>query len=171
MQESLRALRRKNGEASDSDSDDDRRKKRKGPSYLEQELAKYAKGRGRAAKAAATATGGGRRGRRDEEDDLLKELGKFSKRVTALMPGRGDDRISDLREGRLGGEKVQEKQEEEDDRPKQKEGGVEEALEVDDDTDWMAHSLRFESDEGEIIRRAEEEYDVSEAMPRERSDA
>jgi peptidyl-prolyl cis-trans isomerase SDCCAG10 len=40
-------------------------------------------------------------------------------------------------------------------------GGVEEGLEVDDDVDWMKHRLKFDVDEKELTRRAEDEYSVS----------
>jgi peptidyl-prolyl cis-trans isomerase SDCCAG10 len=132
MQDDLRALKKASGQDSDSDSDTSstRRKRRKGPSYLEQELAKYQKGKGRAA-----ARAGNKRSRRDEEDDLLEELGAFSKRVT----GMGDEE-RDLDED---------------------EGGEEEGLEVDDDVDWMKHRLKFVVDEKELTRRAEDEYSVS----------
>ncbi|WWD21727.1 peptidyl-prolyl isomerase CWC27 [Kwoniella shandongensis] len=142
MEEDLRRLKKRTGEASDSDSDDSERraKRRKGPSYLEEELAKYSRGRGRAA-----AKAGKKRGRRDEEDDLLKELSKFSS-------------------------KVQQAEAEDDDIPRgitaeKGEGGVQldengEELEVDDDVGWMRHRLKFEIDEKELTRRAEDEYSV-----------
>jgi peptidyl-prolyl cis-trans isomerase SDCCAG10 len=133
MQDDLRALKKSQGNDSDSDSDSDsRHKRRKGPSYLEQELSKYQKGRGRAAK--------GNKKNKREEEDLLAELGAFSKRVTADDGGKGirDDEVE-------GG------------------GGVEEGLEVDDDVDWMKHRLKFDVDEKELTRRAEDEYSVSRA--------
>lgn len=141
MQDDLRKLKgRGNGHGSDSDSDDSeaeaRRKRRKGPSYLEQELAKYAKGRGRAAAGKAN-----KRGKRDEEDDLLAELGAFSKRVAQ------DD----------GADEEQEQAQAEED-------GEGEGLEVDDDVGWMKHSLKFVVDEKELTRRAEEEYSVRLAL-------
>ena len=134
MQDDLRKLKKAQGQDSDSDSEDSeaRRKRRKGVSYLEEELAKYSKGRGRAA-----ARAGNKRNRRDEEDDLLAELGAFSKRVTADM---GDDE-EERGEG----------------------AAEEEGLEVDDDVDWMKHKLKFVVDEKELTRRAEEEYSVSRA--------
>lgn len=129
MQNDLRALKKSQGNDSDSDSDSDsRHKRRKGPSYLEQELSQYAKGRGRAAK--------GNKKNKREEEDLLAELGAFSKRVTADDGGKG---LRDLDEG---------------------EGGGEEGLEIDDDVDWMKHRLKFDVDEKELTRRAEDEYSV-----------
>lgn len=141
MQDDLRKLKKAAGNDSDSESDssETRRKRRKGPSYLEQELAKYSKGRGRA----AASRGGGKRGKRDEEDELLAELGAFSKRVVADQADEGEERDADLGEnGEVG-------------------GGGEEGLEVDDDVAWMRHRLKFQVDEKELTRRAEEEYSVS----------
>jgi peptidyl-prolyl cis-trans isomerase SDCCAG10 len=135
MQDDLRALKKSQGNDSDSDSDSDsRHKRRKGPSYLEQELSKYSKGRGRAAK--------GNKKNKREEEDLLAELGAFSKRVTADDGGKGI-RDDDDEGGGM--------------------GGVEEGLEVDDDVDWMKHRLKFDVDEKELTRRAEDEYSVSRA--------
>jgi len=131
MQDDLRALKKSQGNDSDSDSDSDsRHKRRKGASYLEQELSKYSKGRGRAAK--------GNKKNKREEEDLLAELGAFSKRVTADDAGQGVRGIDD--------EEI--------------EGG----LEVDDDVDWMKHRLKFDVDEKELTRRAEDEYSVSPAL-------
>ena len=138
MQDDLRKLKKAAGNDSDSESDssETRRKRRKGPSYLEQELAKYQKGRGRAA-----ATKSGKRGKRDEEDELLAELGAFSKRVVADQADEGEERDEEMSLG--------------------ENGGGEEALEVDDDVAWMRHRLKFQVDEKELTRRAEEEYSVS----------
>lgn len=143
MQDDLRKLKKAAGDDSDSDSDSSeaRRKRRKGPSYLEQELAKYSKGKGRAA-----ARSGNKRSRRDEEDDLLAELGAFSKRVIADEAGEDEE---DGRAPELGGV----------------DGDGEEGLEVDDDVGWMKHRLTFVVDEKELTRRAEEEYSVSAVQP------
>jgi len=136
MQDDLRKLKKASGADSDSDSDHETRKRQK-VSYLEEELSKYSKGRGRAAKT------GNKRSRRDEEEDLLAELGAFSKRVMADDGGRG------IREDEGEGE----------------EGQGEEGLEVDDDVDWMKHRLKFHVDEKELTRRAEDEYSVSRIAP------
>jgi peptidyl-prolyl cis-trans isomerase SDCCAG10 len=76
MQENLRNLKKRTGEASDSESDDDSRKRRKGPSYLDEELAKYQTNRGRAIKRTANT-----RRRREEEEDLLAGMTTFAQRV------------------------------------------------------------------------------------------
>lgn len=128
MQEDLRALKKRIGEDSESDSDDDEkyRRRRKGAVYLEEEMAKYKKGRGRAA------TRHSAKGRRGDDEDLLRDLGKFSQKVLAM----GDD----------------------DGAARQ---GDEDGLEVDDDVGWMRHALKFEEEKSEETRRAEEEYTVS----------
>ncbi|OCF44803.1 peptidyl-prolyl isomerase CWC27 [Kwoniella heveanensis CBS 569] len=143
MEEDLRRLKKKSGDASDSDSDSERgSKRRKGPSVLEQELAKYSKGRGRAA-----AKHGSKRGRRDEEDDILKEMSRFSSKVARAEPDDDED-VNDISRGdavrgEMGGEEP-----------------GEDDLEVDDDVGWMRHKLKFVVDEKELTRRAEEEYSV-----------
>ena len=148
MQEDLRRLKKRAGDGSDSDSDSDRaRRKRNKKSYLEEELARYASGRGRAAGKA-----GNRKGRRDEEDDLLKEMGKFSKRVALAE-------VEDEEDGLVTGEVAE----------GEGDGGLAEILglreapgqEVDDDVGWMRHRLKFVVDEKELTRRAEDEYAVS----------
>jgi peptidyl-prolyl cis-trans isomerase SDCCAG10 len=128
MQDDLRKLKKASGHDSDSDSDTDIRKRQK-VSYLEEELSKYSKGRGRAAKSS------NKRSRRDEEDDLLAELGAFSKRVMADEGGSADRSEPEAgAEGERGG--------------------------GDDDVDWMKHRLKFHVDEKELTRRAEDEYSV-----------
>ncbi|WVR04836.1 hypothetical protein IAU60_001848 [Kwoniella sp. DSM 27419] len=140
MEADLRQLKKRTGNASDSDSDSEgRSKRRKGPSVLEEELSKYSRGRGRAA------AKGSRRGKRDEEDDLLKELNRFSSRVAKAEVSDGEDaeRAETTQgEGRITA------------------GDSEEDLEVDDDVGWMKHKLKFVVDEKELTRRAEEEYAV-----------
>jgi len=86
------------------------------------------------------AKGNKKRGR--EEDDLLAELAGFSKRVTADDGGQGLRSVG-----------------EDDDE------GVEGGLEVDDDVDWMKHRLKFDVDEKELTRRAEDEYSVCYNFP------
>nr|XP_018265215.1 peptidyl-prolyl isomerase CWC27 [Kwoniella dejecticola CBS 10117]OBR87373.1 peptidyl-prolyl isomerase CWC27 [Kwoniella dejecticola CBS 10117] len=141
MEEDLRKLKKRTGEASDSDSDSERGRRRKGPSVFEEELAKYSKNRGRAARH------GNKRGRREEEDDLLKEMSKFSNKVAKAGPAEDEDENDQRAPKSM--------------RPS---NGDEEAgeddLEVDDDVGWMKHSLKFFVDEKELTRRAEDEYSV-----------
>ena len=145
MQDDLRKLKKQAGEASDSDSGSEtrRKKQRKGTSYLEEELAKYANGRGRAAVRA-----GSRRSKRDEEDDLLKEMGQFSKKVAVAEDE--DSSIDGGEEAGVVGEVENE-----------------EGMEVDDDIGWMRHRLKFVVDEKELTRRAEEDYSVRKISDRE----
>lgn len=128
MQEDLRALKKRIGEDSESESDDEDkyRRRRKGAVYLEEEMAKYKRGRGRAA------TRHSAKGRRGDDEDLLRDLGKFSEKVLALGDNGGS------------GEK-----------------GDADGLEIDDDVDWMRHALKFEEEKSDETRRAEEEYTVS----------
>ncbi|WRT64533.1 peptidyl-prolyl isomerase CWC27 [Kwoniella shivajii] len=136
MEEDLRRLKKRTGEVSDSDSDhESRSKRRKGPSVLEQELARYSQNRGRAA-----AKHSNKRGKKDEEDDLLTEMSKFSRKVAKAGPEDGEERPSAMA--------MADEQRGEDD------------LEVDDDVAWMKHSLKFIVDEKELTRRAEDEYSV-----------
>ncbi|OXG12626.1 peptidyl-prolyl isomerase CWC27 [Cryptococcus neoformans Tu401-1] len=146
MEEDLRRLKKRNGSVSDSDSDSSPHARRKGPSYLEQELAKYAANRGRAAMKV-----GNKRGRRNEEEDVLAEMRKFSTRVMQA----GDEPEGEQAEGIEEGEAKEEGMgigaamaEEE--------GGIE----VDYDVGWLTHKLKFQVDEKELTRRAEDEYAV-----------
>lgn len=135
MQEEMRMLKKRRGEDSDSDSDTSstRARRRKGPSYLEQELAKYSKGRGRAA------TRHSRKGRRDDDDDLMRDLDLFSKRV--LQADDGDESGKD--DGEIDG------------------GADLDGVEVDNDVGWMRHALKFQHEVSDETRRAEDEYTVS----------
>jgi peptidyl-prolyl cis-trans isomerase SDCCAG10 len=135
MQEDLRMLKKRRGEDSDSDSDTSstRARRRKGPSYLEQELAKYSKGRGRAA------TRHSRKGRRDDDDDLMRDLDMFSKKV--LQADDDEDSVKD--DGEIDG------------------GADLDGVEVDNDVGWMKHALKFVHQVSDETRRAEDEYTVS----------
>lgn len=127
-------LKKRRGEDSDSDSDTSsaRARRRKGPSALEQELSRYSKGRGRAA------TRHSRKGRRDDDDDLMRDLDMFSKKV---LHADVDDEAED--EGAHEGDITLE------------------GVEVDNDIGWMKHALKFEHEISDETRRAEEEYTVS----------
>ena len=147
MQDDLRQLKKRSGQASDSDSDSDSARRRKTKvSYLEEELARYSKGRGRAALKA-----GNRRGRKDDDDDLLAEMGRFSKRVAMAGDDDGDDDDDDNDHLEGNG----------DEAGLAEMLGGEESREVDDDVGWLKHKLKFVVDEKELTRRAEDEYAVS----------
>jgi peptidyl-prolyl cis-trans isomerase SDCCAG10 len=146
MQADLRKLKKQSGNGSDSDSDSDAGR-RKAPSYLEQELAKYSKQKGLAAKQRQV----NRKGRKDEEDDLLEAMSHFSKRVKrADEADREGERLTEQDDA--DGEGIGEGEAE----PVPDVDG-----EIDDDVGWMRHSLKFLVDEKELTRRAEDEYAVS----------
>lgn len=133
MQEDLRLLKKRTGQDSDSESEDEeeRRKRRRGPSALEQELSKYKHARGRAAREKYNP-----KDRRNNDDDLLRDLGMFTKKVME----------ADVEE-----EEVEENGE----------VAGDEGLEVDDDVGWLKHSLKFAEEISDETRRAEDEYTVS----------
>ncbi|KIR33025.1 peptidyl-prolyl isomerase CWC27 [Cryptococcus deuterogattii MMRL2647] len=145
MEENLRRLKKRSGSLSDSGSDSSSRARRKGPSYLEQELAKYASNRGRAAMKA-----GNKRSRRDEEEDVLTEMRKFSSRVMQAEDEPEEEQAEEIEEGEtkegtgIGAAMAEE----------------ERGIEVDDDIGWLKHKLKFHVDEKELTRRAEDEYAV-----------
>jgi peptidyl-prolyl cis-trans isomerase SDCCAG10 len=143
MQDDLRKLKKRTGrgdDSSDSESEDDerRRKRRQGPSYLDQELAKYSTNKGRAAKTKS--------GRRADDDDLLEQMSSFAGRVKKAA-GVDED------EERSGDEKASVE------TGAEAEG--EEPLEVDDDVGWMSHALKFDKENADQVRRAEDDYTVS----------
>lgn len=141
MQDDLRKLKKRTGggdDSSDSDSEDDghKRKRRAGPSYLDQELAKYSSNRGRAAKS--------RSSRRAEDEDLLEEMSSFAGRVKTAAR---DDEAGEAPHAA---------------EPSAANGQADEAepLEVDDDVGWLSHALKFEKSNADQIRRAEDDYTV-----------
>jgi peptidyl-prolyl cis-trans isomerase SDCCAG10 len=138
MEAAVRKLARRH---SDSESDDEREaKKPKGPSQLELELAKYKKGRG-----ASTKKG---KGKGRDEGDVLAALSSFRGR---LQKSLGDEDEEDV------GMQDASVKAGEDGEMKDVEG--EEALqEVDDDSSWIGHRLKFVKDDGTETRRAENEY-------------
>lgn len=146
MEEDLRRLKKRNGSVSDSDSGSSPHARRKGPSYLEQELAKYAANRGRAAMKV-----GNKRGRRNEEEDMLAEMRKFSTRVMQA----GDEPEGEQAEG-IGEGEAKEEGMGIGAAMAEEEGGIE----VDYDVGWLTHKLKFQVDEKELTRRAEDEYAV-----------
>ncbi|KAG8731032.1 hypothetical protein FRC12_019934 [Ceratobasidium sp. 428] len=138
MEAQVRKLARRH---SDSESDGEREtKKPKGPSQLELELAKYKKGRGASSKKG--------KGKGRDETDVLAALSTFRGRLQQSM-GDEDEEGEDTamqdtppKEGEEG------------------EQGAENLLEVDDDSSWIGHRLRFAKDDGTETRRAEHEYEV-----------
>lgn len=133
MQAKIRKLdNRRAGSDSDDSDDDAPRKKRSGPSFLDQELAKYSAGRR-----------GKRSGKRDE-DDVLSALSSFTGKIRKAGP----DEV--VREDGKDGEEIK--------RLDDDTGG----LEVDDDIGFMSHALKaLKDDNAEQTRRAESDYTVS----------
>ncbi|CCO28483.1 peptidyl-prolyl cis-trans isomerase SDCCAG10 [Rhizoctonia solani AG-1 IB] len=134
MEEAVRKLARRH---EDSDSEDEREaKKPKGPSQLELELAKYKKGR---------ADGGKKgKGKGRDEGDLLAALSSFRGRLQKTLGNEDEDEDVGM-----------------DDASESKEKEVNEQLqEVDNDSSWIGHKLKFAKDDGSETRRAEHEYEV-----------
>ncbi|CAE6505822.1 unnamed protein product, partial [Rhizoctonia solani] len=141
MEEAVRKIARRH---EDSDSEDEREaKKAKGPSQLELELAKYKKGR-----AGKKGKGKGR-----DEGDLLDALSSFRGRLQKSLK---DDDDGDEDVGMEDGTENKEKGE-----------SAEQPQEVDNDSSWIGHKLKFAKDDGSETRRAEHEYEVID--PRARS--
>lgn len=135
-----------------NDSDDEPSKKKAKKSYLEEELAKYAKGRG------------AKKGKnRKDESDVLEALNNFRGKLKTQMVvdddgdegGRQTVRSGDD-EGKMdfGGT------EEADEERKQDVFGNDPGMEVDDDRGFMSHALNFPKDDGEESRKAERDYEV-----------
>ncbi|KAH9975781.1 cyclophilin-like domain-containing protein [Lactifluus volemus] len=122
-----RLARRRDGE----DSEEERRtKKTKNKSELEEELAKYEKGRG-----------AHRKGQKRDESNVLAALAGFrSKLQTAMVAG--DEETKDESKG--------------DAVP----GTQEVEIEVDNDLGFMGHLLHFEKGNEEEVAKAEREYEV-----------
>ncbi|KAJ7498195.1 cyclophilin-like domain-containing protein [Mycena galericulata] len=150
MEAEIRSLARRRG-GGDGDSDDElealrRTKKTKTTSYLEEELARYAKGRGLHAK-----------GKRRDEGDVLAALSAFRGKLAGVA-------VDDAMEGDAdvdadAGRKEDGEEEGKEEAPKL--GWDEDpGIEVDDDAGFMGHALRFPKDDGEESRKAERDYEV-----------
>ncbi|KAG9223848.1 hypothetical protein CCMSSC00406_0007710 [Pleurotus cornucopiae] len=139
MEKEIRKLTKKRD---GNDSDDEPAKKKPKKSYLEEELAKYAKGRGLQKK--------GKDGRKKDESDVLAALNSFRGKLQSTMTVDSDD----VGEGdKAQGEAVEGDVE-------QTNPGEEEGMEVDDDRGFMGHALHFPKDDGEESRKAERDYEV-----------
>ena len=126
-----RLSRRRDG----GDSEDERRaKKTKNKSQLEEELARYEKGRG-----------AHRKGRKKDESDILAALAGFrSKLQTSMVADEAVD-------GTLGdAEPPVEEQAQ----------GDTSGMEVDTDRGFMGHLLQFPKGNEEEVQKAEREYEV-----------
>ncbi|KAJ7811224.1 cyclophilin-like domain-containing protein [Mycena olivaceomarginata] len=148
MEAEIRSLARRRGGGDDSDDElEAMRKAKKGKttSYLEEELARYAKGKGLHARGK----------RRKDESEVLAALSSFRGKLAGVaveeeMPGLGE-------EGEDGGEGASGK----DGGGAPKLGYDEDpGMEVDDDAGFMGHALRFPKDDGEESIKAERDYEV-----------
>ena len=140
MEDEIRKLQRRRGD--DSDNEDEALKKKVKKSYLNEELDKYAKGRGLHKK-----------GKKKDEGDVLAALnsfrGKLQSSIIVDEPEHNADAIAAGAGG--GGDATLEEGEE---------------MEVDNDTGFMSHALHFPKDNGEETIKAERDYEVID--PRER---
>ncbi|KAG6889237.1 hypothetical protein C0992_005876 [Termitomyces sp. T32_za158] len=121
-----RLTKRRDGD----DSDEELIKKKAKKSYLQEELDKYAKGRGL-----------NKKGKRKDESDVLAALTSFRSKLKSAGNRMGVDGDAG-KEGNDG------------------EAEVEAGMEVDDDRGFMNHALHFPKDDGEESRKAERDYEV-----------
>ncbi|KAJ7777088.1 cyclophilin-like domain-containing protein [Mycena metata] len=150
MEAEIRSLARRGGDSDDElDAMRQAKKGKTTKSYLEEELAKYAKGRGLHKK-----------GKRRDEGDVLAALSSFRGKLASVtveeeMPAVAqDDDLAVKDENGDGGEEGETKE-----APKL---GYNEdpGMEVDDDAGFMSHALRFPKDDGEESMKAERDYEV-----------
>ncbi|KAJ7330533.1 cyclophilin-like domain-containing protein [Mycena albidolilacea] len=151
MEAEIRSLARRRGGGDDSDDElEAMRKAKKGKttSYLEEELARYAKGKGLHARGK----------RRKDESEVLAALSSFRGKLAGVAV---EEEMPGLREeGEDGGEGASGKD--------GKDGGgapklgydEDPGMEVDDDAGFMGHALRFPKDDGEESIKAERDYEV-----------
>ena len=149
MEAEIRKLTRRREGSEDSDEEAEKKKAKTQKSYLADELAKYAKGRGLQKKG---------KGRKDE-GDVLAAMNNFRGMLqassTSVWSANGGEDETDGNGGHDDGDGEIKPQEEE------------EGMEVDDDRGFMNHALHFPKDDGEETRKAERDYEVID--PRQRS--
>ncbi|EGN95066.1 hypothetical protein SERLA73DRAFT_187358 [Serpula lacrymans var. lacrymans S7.3] len=139
MEAEIRKLSRKHGDDSD---DEHTRKKTKNKSYLEEEMAKYSKGRGLYKKS--------KDGKKKDEGDVLAALNNFRGKLKSSL-------WNDIEHNGGDEEDTVEEQRQVDD----------EGMEIDVDRGFMGHALQFPKDDGEETRKAERDYEVID--PRQRN--
>ena len=134
------------GDSDDSDSGHAKKKTKPNKSYLEEELAKYSKGR-------LFAAGGGRdkdgKKKKRDESDVLAVLDGFRGKLKDFQPSSS---LSGLGKGK-------DPDEMDVDEPG-KEVAAEEGLEVDTDRGFLSHFLTFPKGNSEEVDKAEREYEV-----------
>ncbi|KAJ7114018.1 cyclophilin-like domain-containing protein [Mycena epipterygia] len=140
MEAEIRSLARRRGGGDSDDELEAMRKTKKSKSYLEEELARYAKGKGLHKK-----------GKRRDEGDVLAALSSFRGKLASVavdedMPEEGD---ADAAEAKEDGE-----------APVKLGYDEDPGIEVDADAGFMGHALRFPKDDGEESMKAERDYEV-----------
>jgi len=135
MEAEIRDLTRRRKDAPDSDEEDghQRKKAKSGPSLLEQELARYGKGKGAHAK-----------GKKKDESDILAALDRFRGKLKGRAQSPGTENAAPKGDGALP-------------VPEGDEGDV---PDVDADNEWMGHQLHFPKDDGAESVRAAHDYEV-----------
>ncbi len=131
------------------DSDEEVKRKKPKKSYLEEELAKYAKGRGKHKK--------GKDGKRKDESDVLSALNSFRDRLQNQKWSDGEDDDVTMGDEVKGLGKAEEVT---NDGGSAAAGEEEPGMEVDDDFGFMNHALHFPKDDGEETQKAERDYEV-----------
>ncbi|CAL1715365.1 unnamed protein product [Somion occarium] len=117
------------------DSEEERAKKKPKKSALEEEMSKYAKGRGLHKK-----------GKRKDEGDIIAALNSFRSKLKSTAPELGDEHHEIPMETEGGASKM---------------AGEEDAgMEVDDDTGFLSHALSFPKDNAEEVMKAQRDYEV-----------
>lgn len=135
MEADIRKLTRK---ARGDDSDEERSKKKPKKSYLEEEMAKYAKSRNTRPK-----DKDGKR--KKDEGDVLAALSSFRSKLQKAGPEADDD---------------EEMAEEGEEKAPAATGEENPGIEVDDDVGFMSHLLHFPKDNSEEVMKAERDYEV-----------
>lgn len=145
MEAEIRKLSRK-GRAEDSDDEPVKKKPKK--SYLEEEMAKYAKGRGVHKKQKMK---DGKRAARDE-GDVMAALDSFRSKLKTVLP--------DEAEGDEAGAGEAEDDDEEGAGAGAGLGEEDPGMEVDDDTGFLGHALHFPKGNEEEVMKAARDYEV-----------
>jgi len=152
LEADIRKLSKRTGgkpgeDSDDSDSGHTKKKTKPSKSYLEEELAKYSKGR-------LFASGDGRdkdgKKKRRDESDVLAVLDGFRGKLKDFQPspslsGLGKDKDPDDMDV---------------DEPGKEVTAEEEGLEVDTDRGFLSHLLTFPKGNSEEVDKAEREYEV-----------
>ncbi|KAF7345526.1 Cyclophilin-like protein [Mycena venus] len=142
MEAEIRSLARRRAGGDSDDELEAMRKTKKSKSYLEEELARYAKNKGMHAK-----------GKRRDESDVLAALNSFRGGKLAsvaveedMLPAEDADVDPEGKD-----------KDEEAPKPAYDEDP---GMEVDDDAGFLGHALRFPKDDGEESMKAERDYEV-----------